>query len=434
MQNEAKITCPKCQHSFKLEEIYRQEIEQKIIANYEADKNKAIIEAQQKVRKEEQSKFDVEREKLMKSNNEMTKQVAELQQVSREKNELELQIAALKNANKKIQSDLDIEIQKAIFKRENEFQKEKENAINEWKKMFEDKQKNSELQVRMELEEKINLQKQNELDRINLQKQNEINKIKTELELKHKLELKEKDEKLLQANKRAEELTKNLNQNSMQIQGEAQEKLLSERLKEMFIYDDFSAKTTGKEESDIEQIIKYKDKICGKILYESKNTKAFNPDWIPKLKKDGQKAKADFLVLITQAMPSNNNKLHKTEGIWICPIDDFEIVARTLRYGLVKISEQKIINENKHDKMIQLYDFMNGKEFQNYMEAVFMGIKKLKESYDEEKNALRKIWARRDKEFVDIYENSTNFFGAIKGIAGIDTDLFELPGQQKMLE
>jgi len=218
------------------------------------------------------------------------------------------------------------------------------------------------------------------------------------------------------------------------VQGEAQEKLLSERLKEMFIYDDFVTKTTGKEESDIEQKIYENGKYCGKIVYESKNTKAFNPDWIAKLKKDGQNANANCSVLITQTMPSSNNKLHQVDNIWICPINNFEIVAMTLRSGLIGVSKQKIINENKNDKMIQLYNFMSSSEFQNYMDGVFMSIQKLRDSYEQEQKALQKIWKQREKEFINIYDNGAAFIGAVKGISGIDTALFELPGQSNLLE
>ena len=434
MQNETKITCPKCNHSFKLEEAYKQEIEAKIVAIYEADKNKAIIEAKQKIRQEEQAKAHADKEKLIKENNEKDKKLAEQQKEIRAKNELELQVKELQNYNKKIQSDLDIEIQKAVIKKESELQKQNENNINEWKKIYAEQQKNSELQLRKELEEKIKLQKQNEINKINLQKQNEIDQIKEELKQKHLLELKIKEEQLLQANKKAEELSKNLHQGSMQVQGEAQEKLLSERLKEMFIYDDFATKTTGKEESDIEQTIFENGKYCGKIVYESKNTKVFNSDWIPKLKKDGQNTNADCLVLITQTMPSNNNKLHQIDGIWICPINNFEIVATTLRYGLIEISKQKIINENKQDKMVQLYNFMSSNEFQNYMEIVLMGIKKIKDSYESEKNATLKRWKEREKEINNIMENAALFIGAVRGISGIDIPLLELPGQIKLLE
>jgi hypothetical protein len=430
MQNETKITCPKCNHSFKLEEVYmreleasRQEFEAKLIAEKETEKNKAILEAQQKIRQEEQAKFNSEKEKLVQTNNEMNKQLAELQQVSRAKKELENQVVELQNANKKIQSDVDIEIQRAVLNKEKELRKENELNQNEWKKIQEEKQRTTETRLRKELEEKMKSQKQNEIELM-----------KIELEQKHQLELKIKDEQLSQANKKAEELSKNLNQGSSQVQGEAQEKLLSERLKEMFIFDDFSTKTTGKEETDIEQTIIDNGSVCGKIVYESKNTKVFNSDWIQKLKKDGQNAKADSMVLVTQAMPKSNSKTHLVDNVWVCSINDFEIIARTLRHGIIKINRHKTINENKHDKMIQLYNFMNSKEFQNYMEAVFMGITKLKESYEQEKNALQKIWKQREKEFLNIYENASAFIGAVKGISGIDTTLFELPGQSNLLE
>ena len=45
---------------------------------------------------------------------------------------------------------------------------------------------------------------------------------------------------------------------------------------------------------------------CGKIYYESKRTKAFNQEWIKKLKDDNLQICADALVLITETLPNGN--------------------------------------------------------------------------------------------------------------------------------
>ena len=430
MQNETKITCPHCKNTFELTEIYKKEIEANILKDFDKKLAEATKQAIEKEKKITAQQNDVYKRKI----DELFAKNQELEQKTKTNQELEIQIAELQNANKQIQSNRELEIQKAIINQKNESQKEKENEINDWKRLYSEQQKNSEIQLRNELEEKIKLQKQNELERINLQKQCELSKLKEELELKYELKLKEKDETLFQTQKRLEEANKTITQNSMQVQGEAQEKLLSERLKEIFIYDVFAAKTIGKEESDIEQTIIDNGKYCGKIIYESKNTKAFNSDWIPKLKKDGQNANADSLVLITQTMPTNNDKLHQIDNVWICPIHNFEVVAKTLRFGLIEINKQKITNENKHDKMVQLYNFMNSKEFQNYMDLIFIGIKRLKDTYEKERTYMLKVWEQRKKEFENIYDNTAMFIGAIKGISTIDMEQFELPAQQHLLD
>jgi hypothetical protein len=434
MQNNLQITCPRCNHTFKLEEVYRQEIEAKIIQDFDKKTADAVADATKQAVEKEKKRNEQQTDSYKRKISELSSKNLELEQKDKANQQLELQNAELQNANKKMQSDLATEIRKAVINRENELLDEKEKEKNELEKIYKEQQKRLEEQQK-ESEERIKKQAIEDAQRIvQLELENKLKNQEADIENKYKLQLQIKDEQLLQANKKAEELTKNLNQVSMQVQGEAQEKLLSERLKEIFTYDNFSAKTTGKEETDIEQIVVDNGRICGKIVYESKNTKVFNLDWVSKLKKDGQRANADCLVIVTQTMPSNNDKLHQIENVWICPINNFEIVAKTLRYGLVEISKQKITNENKQDKMAQLYLFMNSKEFQNYMEAIFMGIKNLKDSYEKEKNALQKLWKQREKEFANIYDNAVNFIGAIKGISGIETALFELPYQQNLLE
>ena len=73
---------------------------------------------------------------------------------------------------------------------------------------------------------------------------------------------------------------------------------------------------------------------CGKILYESKRTKAFVNEWIPKLKADAVTIKADVLVIITEALPEGIDKIGRKEGVWICTFNDFKGLVMVLRESL----------------------------------------------------------------------------------------------------
>ncbi len=55
-------------------------------------------------------------------------------------------------------------------------------------------------------------------------------------------------------------------------------------------------------------------KECGKIVWESKYTKAFSAGWIAKLKSDQQEAGADIAVLVTISLPREIKNFGPCEG------------------------------------------------------------------------------------------------------------------------
>ncbi|MGL1260134.1 DUF2130 domain-containing protein, partial [Vibrio parahaemolyticus] len=71
----------------------------------------------------------------------------------------------------------------------------------------------------------------------------------------------------------------------MQLQGEVQELLLEEILKQTFPFDKIEEVGKGVRGADCIQIVRNGTGTeVGKIIYESKRTKDFSQDWIEKLK------------------------------------------------------------------------------------------------------------------------------------------------------
>ena len=90
----------------------------------------------------------------------------------------------------------------------------------------------------------------------------------------------------------------------MQMQGEVQELAIEEILRNLFPLD--LIEEVGKGIKGANVIHKGRSRIgvdCSKILYESKRTKTFVQDWIPKLKADALIVKADLLIIVTEALP-----------------------------------------------------------------------------------------------------------------------------------
>jgi hypothetical protein len=85
---------------------------------------------------------------------------------------------------------------------------------------------------------------------------------------------------------------------------ETLEGALLDRLGQAFPFDRFEEVKKGQRGADIVHIVLNNSaRECGKILWESKNTKAFAGGWVDKLKADQQEAGAELAVLATVALP-----------------------------------------------------------------------------------------------------------------------------------
>ena len=157
---------------------------------------------------------------------------------------------------------------------------------------------------------------------------------------------------------------------------------------------------------------------CGKILYESKRTKSFVQDWIPKLKADAISVKADVLIIITEALPDGIDKIGQRDDVWICNFFDFKGLVMVLRESLINISEAYSTKTNKGEKMQMLYDYLTSNEFLLQANAIIEGFNGLQDSYIREKRAMERIWKEREKQLEKVLLNTNHFIGSIKGIAG----------------
>lgn len=427
------IQCPSCGGSFPIEDAIKEKIQTELKQHFEAEKNDAIVKAvnnaieaekhknffdknlYEKRLKEQSEKIShleatslleikqakedgrkestLQIEQLKSVNSEYTKRIEESQQKISILESTQLDYQSLQNEYKNLQANIEQEKRKIeidMAAKANRDYKQRLEADNQY---WEQKLK----QVEEQNNSTIESIKNKTLIEVNLQNKHLLeDKLKEQRDF-YENKLLERDEANIQAKRKIDELEKTLNKTSSQIQGEAQEKYLIQYLQSQAEnkFDQFIGKRTGVPEADIKQIVKENVdsglKECGVILYESKNTSHFSKDWIPKLKKDGQTAKADILVLVTQAMPAGNAELHRIDDVWICPISYFGVVSKTLRKGLVDSYWAGLSQQNRQEKIDLLYDFMLSTTFKRYMECIIQGMRNVKSSYDKEKQALQSL-------------------------------------------
>ncbi len=233
--------------------------------------------------------------------------------------------------------------------------------------------------------------------------------------------LREKDNLLAQMTEQLEALKRKSETGSQEAQGEAQEDILIETLTRAFPFDDFDEVVKGAKGGDIIQTVRNATgKDCGRILWESKNTKAFSKQWIEKVKADQMRANANISVIMTVTLPGhlidNGLRFGIYENVWITDFKSTIPLTMALRQGIIEASKQRVVSENQESLQALLYEYLTSKDVQMRIMAVVDSGNKLTENLNKERNAMERIWSARQKQIDKLTQNFNGFFGGMEGI------------------
>lgn len=279
-----------------------------------------------------------------------------------------------------------------------------------------------ELEFRKKIRELDELRKNQELEiarKLDEERKLIFEKARKEAGEENRLKLLEKEKQLEDTKKALDEAKRKAHQGSMQTQGEVLELDLESVLRAQFPVDEIQPVPKGIKGADIAQKVHNRSGLyCGTILWESKHTKAWNDGWLSKLKDDQREIKAEIAVLVTETLPKGIESFGQIEGVWVTSSLLSIALASVLRASLIELAQHKLSIVGKSEKMEVLYNYLSGQEFRQRIEAIVESFKSMKEDLDQEKRAMIKIWAKREKQIERIVNNTVGMYGDIEGIIG----------------
>lgn len=410
-----EVKCPGCGQSFQMEEImaeeYKKDLRQKMQV-FTKQKEEEFRKKQDEFLTKEKQQNLVFEERLAAEKKQLQQQ---LEQNLRKSiaSDFEHKLILLENANKESEEKLKLSRQKEM-----EFLQREQQL------------KNKEAEMELALQRKLQEQRGELTDQIRKQ-ESEKNSVK---ETEHQLRVKELEKQLDDQKKLAEEMKRKAEQGSMQLQGEVQELILEELLRQSFPFDVISEVGKGIRGADCVQTVRNQfGQECGRIIYESKRTKDFGGDWIEKLKKDMRSQGVDVAVIVSQCYPKGMDCFGEKDGVWICSFEEAKAVASVLRDGVVRLSNVMKSQENRGDKMHLLYNYLTGVEFSEQWKAIQEGYLSMRQSIIQERVAMERLWKVREKQLDKVLENATHIRGSIQGIAGKDAIKLSLTGEEDNL-
>ena len=333
-------------------------------------------------------------------------------------------------------------LQKHLKEKEKKYQEEikvKEKLIKEKYNLdFKLKEKNLEKELSLKIQEQNKSKFQNlvaklgeaeeEKKNIEMKYQEDIKKKeklieskykkKSESELKKSEDLRAKERKEDEIFKKRqkikiEELTRQLKQKSVEVQGEVQEELIEDYLRDKFPNDTVEEVKKGAKGADCILTINNKDnEKLAQIYFESKDHKSFKEEWVSKLLSDMKDKNINYGVLITTAMPKDYNKdldgyvERHGKRILIIPMN-YQII-----HTLVSFIRVNLINEHKSKKdfnapkmMKRLWDHIMGPSFQLPVRNLYQSMIKMNDLMGKEKKFFENNMANKERAMLDMEED-----------------------------
>ena len=235
----------------------------------------------------------------------------------------------------------------------------------------------------------------------------------------HQMKDAEQQKVVTDLKRQVDDLKRKLEQGSQQTQGEVQEIALEELLESNFRSDSVEPVAKGVNGGDtLQRVMCSSGVLCGSILWESKRTKSFSKDWLPKLRNDQREARATCAVIVTQTLPEGVDNFALIDGVWVCSWACVQGLATALRVGIIEASKNRLASEGRAEKMELVYNYLSGKEFQRCIEGIVEAYITMRTDLEKEKRSMKTIWKRREKQIELAVGNVANLYGDLQGIFG----------------
>jgi hypothetical protein len=412
---DSSIKCPKCGAEITLTEALTGPFRETLRAELEADVKAREAEALQR-----EKALAAKEAQLVKQKAEIAKEIADKVEAERKKLGAEESVKAQRAVK------LDMEDLQGQLKEKDEKlaeAKKKELALLKQERELKERQESFELELNRQLSADREKIRKEAADAVAEQHKHETADLKFQNKtLREQIDI----------------LKQKAEQGSQQTQGEILEIELEQLLGETFPEDNIRPVPKGVSGADVlQEICMNGGSTCGTIIWEAKRTKNWSDNWIEKLKVDQRKVKAEIAVILSIALPKGCGTFVCLEGVWVTNFKCAMGLAFALRQSVMQVASVRAANMGKGKKMELLYAYLSGNEFKDRVESMVEAFMALKKELDQEKRAVMKLWAQREKQLEKVVINLSGMYGELQGIAGASMpqirhlELKALPGSEK---
>lgn len=434
---ETVIHCPQCHHAIPLTEALstqlRGQIEASLRDDYEARLQQALSDALQRKQQEVGLEMaDLQNRLAEEACKAQAAQQRELD-LRAEKRQLEEKARTQAEA---IRAELEMQlraeekkrIEAAIEQAEQRIRQQGAGEMDLLKQELADQQAKARAAQQAELELRKKAadleQKQREMDleiarRVDAAKQGLEEAIRKTAGEEQALKLREKEKQIDDLRKALAEAKRKSEQGSQELQGEVLELDIQASLGQQFPLDRIDPVPKGIAGADLIQTVHNGlGQPCGRIIWETKNTKNWSGSWLGKLKDDQRATGCNLAILVSAALPEQVREFDCLDGVWVASLRVWPALAVVLREQLVQVAFAHAASQGKNEKMEQLYRYLAGDQFRQKVQGIVEGFTALQDQLARERRAMEKLWKEREKQIERVITNTVGMYGEMTGILG----------------
>lgn len=406
--SETTLQCPNCGHVFPLTDALaarlRGEVEASVLERHRAQ----VEELAQRAAQAEARELQAQRRAL------------ELQSA---------QAAAIERARLELEARLRSEAEQRIAQEQARLRGESEQRVQQALAQLE--QTRAQLQAAQEAELKLRQQaeavaaRERQLDlevarKLDDKRRDWEAQVRQLAAEEQRLKLQEKDKTIEDLKRLLEEARRKSEQGSQELQGEVLELDIQAALTVQFPRDVIRPVPKGAAGADLLQEVRDAALApCGLIVWETKNTKHWQPAWTAKLKDDQRACGAALAVLVSAALPPEaRGGIAYIDGVWVASLAAWPALAFALREQLLAVAFARNAATGMNEKMEALYRYLSGDAFRHRVEAIVEAFTAMKTELDRERRAMERIWKEREKQLERVLAATAGMYGELRGTIG----------------
>jgi hypothetical protein len=225
-------------------------------------------------------------------------------------------------------------------------------------------------------------------------------------------------EQLRLANERSAQLERQTQQGRPQEVGVQHQILFGEELRRRFPEDEVATTRRGQHGADILQTVRTKGgRACGRILYECKNTTAWDGKWVGKLRDDQRRENAAIGVIVSSQLPDS---LESSGDVYVYDFQTVWYVVPALRRMLQQEALIRWAAREKQDRASQIYDYVVTGDFFARLRDSLGIIEEMGAALASEKRTTQQRWAAAEKR---IERSANSLVGLVGDLEGLGVEL-----------
>ena len=169
---------------------------------------------------------------------------------------------------------------------------------------------------------------------------------------------------------------------------------------------------------DAIQIVVDGGKPVAKIVYEVKNTKFWQRDYLRQTQKAMDTHQTKYGILVSRNLPSRGAGMCVVQGVIVTAPSIATQIVTVLRDGIITIARLRVSEEDKSAKTFALYNYLRSDDFAHAIQRVQERIGDLRDALARERAQHDGLWTTREMGYAAILREASGIDARVQDLLG----------------